>query len=311
MNPFDVPKKKKKVKSKHPPIPSNMQQLPLEDIHNQQSILSSPPTLSETLSDRITGQRAFAQRGLQQLTQKVAPLPDEFEQSNDQQTKSLWSEGLRSVSDFTTNFAGGFATGEVWSEDRRSSTSNKNIFNAFIPTPIQEGIDECTSSNPMLNKLKDKVLSVATVIESYLEKLLYTHTIPRYLAGCDGNGTCSTDQEVYSKHVRYILCFIVSIFVTYNWYFMMFYTEMGHRPEVVDFSSKAIHAFSPLIYACLKHNLSMMVTINNALMSYIPSTSNVFFLPFPKNKNKILFMSLFVTVFYVFCIIGTKLSLCF
>jgi hypothetical protein len=95
-------------------------------------------------------------------------------------------------------------------------------------------------------------------------------------------------NDIISK----IASLLITIFVTYNWFFMMFYQEHNQRMIGWRISSKSLSSVSPFLNFVLEFVLYPAECINWFMLSFLPDVMKKFFV-----SSDLIFLVMYVTIY--------------
>lgn len=101
------------------------------------------------------------------------------------------------------------------------------------------------------------------------------------------------EQQVVERNIKLVLTLIISIYVTYNWYFLIFYKEAGQRITRTNLRMQHIADNYPHIFLPLKYNLVSLSSLDWLLCDFLPGMVDKVFLFLPHLKNAVSFVFLY------------------
>ena len=103
------------------------------------------------------------------------------------------------------------------------------------------------------------------------------------------------EQSVIERNIKGMFTVLISFYVTYNWYYMMFYEK---RPQRIDITMSTIANNHPIVHLFLKYNLVAVSCLDYLLMELVPNATDKLFVLFPTVKYPLLFICLYVLIWY-------------
>lgn len=129
------------------------------------------------------------------------------------------------------------------------------------------------SMNDMSNYLK-KITSYLSKMTDYPMKIINNGTlsISSFLCKILSKKTTNKDIELVKSRFKILLSILISYYIIYNWYFVMFFRnpESGIRIPVMDLSMKTLMEIKPLNYI-FKYILCVISTVDWVLITKYPT----------------------------------------
>ena len=138
---------------------------------------------------------------------------------------------------------------------------------------ISGSFDTTKSSNTM-NAVTENVKKISNYIAKiagYPMKTInsMTMTISKLLCKILSKKSTDKDIELVKSRFKILLSILVSYYIIYNWYFVMFFKDSGLRIPVIDLSMKRLMEIKPLNYL-FKYILCVVSSVDWVLVSKYP-----------------------------------------
>ena len=107
----------------------------------------------------------------------------------------------------------------------------------------------------------------------------------------------SEDNKIVKRNIKYFLLVFVAWFITYNWFFLMFYVDKtGHRIRKYDITQDLLARFNKLLDFLFGPLITPVVWIDKIMMHFIPN----FFMAMPILKSpSFQFVLLMFLIYYM------------
>ncbi len=118
-----------------------------------------------------------------------------------------------------------------------------------------------------------------------------------------GKNHTKDDIMLVKKHFASFMSLLVSCFVVYNWFFVMYFTEKnGERVKTLELSLTKIKQDSPIFHFFFKYTLCVLSMMDKFVLDIVPSlVSNVLV------DRRIQFITLFVSVYMIINNLGSTI----
>jgi hypothetical protein len=162
------------------------------------------------------------------------------------------------------------------------SDSSVHAFSKYITEPFEnntgkEGYEgkEGVSSKKTIEVLKPYLAVLYSLIENPLRYINYLEeSTTGWYASKLSNGECSdADKKVVKQEFQAFLNVILSFYIVYNWYYMMFYKPQGKGSRVnpcINITTDALYEYNSFISLFFKYTIVPVSLLNQLFLDYIP-----------------------------------------
>ena len=179
------------------------------------------------------------------------------------------------------------------------STSNDKIITGQINSAVTDISKEMTE-NPIFQFIKEnlKYIEYPFIYFRWLEKKigikLYEGLAKiQNVKLLDKNQT-DTEIRFVNSIISKIFSLIITIFVTYNWFFLMFYQDNNERIIGWNISGKNLRKISPFLNFALEFILYPLECLNWLMLYVLPETMKRVFV-----TNDLIFLVMYVTIYKI------------
>ena len=79
------------------------------------------------------------------------------------------------------------------------------------------------------------------------------------------------DTVLITNQIKYFLAILISCYIVYNWYYLMFYKELGYRVDVLDISTDNLINYNNLLGFIFKYLIVPLSLVNSIVIKKIPA----------------------------------------
>ena len=169
--------------------------------------------------------------------------------------------------------------------------------NVDVPTNIKPLFDMSGFTDNYVTHMKLKYYQVMQIIsKSSLSIEEYETAIAGSLVrAMSGKNHTKDDITLVKKHFASFMSLLVSCFVVYNWFFVMYFTESnGERVKTLELSLTKIKQDSPIFHFFFKYTLCVLSMMDKFVLDIVPSMVSKILV-----DRRIQFITLFVSVYMI------------
>ena len=179
--------------------------------------------------------------------------------------------------------------------DKKIDDKNEHSYAAQLSASLQD-ISNNLNSNPIFEFVQTNVKYVEYpfIYFKWLEKKIGIHLCKGITKIQKVADPTNDEMRIVNKNIASIFTLLISVLITYNWFFLMFYEYDNERIPTWKISSKYFKSFSPLLNFLFEFTIYPVDCMNWFMLYFFPKMMKRIF-----NSNDVIFLVMYITVFKI------------